>query len=67
MKKNEKKCKSCIHRAHLMFGDDYWACMYLLDTGKTRPCGIGEECTVYKRGKASQSSRRTQIAIQNLD
>ena len=44
-------CKSCVYSCPVDFGSSgnpHTACVYILHTGKRRPCRPGEECTVYK-------------------
>ena len=45
------KCKSCAYSCALDIGssrDPYTACVYILHTGKCRPCPPGKDCAVYE-------------------
>jgi len=55
----DKKCKSCYYSREVDVGagkakERLRACLYILATGKRRPCPAGKKCTVYR----PQSDRR---------
>ena len=57
MKKQERLvddyCEGCVHRTRMegIGLTDMHACIYILDTGKQRPCPPGNGCTVKDDGK----------------
>lgn len=48
-------CTHCRYGRRIDMGENgtmLTACLYILKTGKRRPCPVGEDCTVYEpRGK----------------
>ena len=60
------KCKDCIHRGNLggLGGDSYWACLYILDTKKARPCPAGDDCTVFSTGQEVSKGRDMHIVLE---
>lgn len=47
----QKKCSTCKYNCRLSFEDGDRFCQYILITGHRGPCPVGDECTVYEKGK----------------
>lgn len=46
-----RKCRSCAYSCTVNVGEEremMRACVYILHTGRRRPCPAGKDCTEYK-------------------
>lgn len=46
----DARCRTCQYGSGDMLGPTATACLYILRTGKQRPCAAGAECTEYLKG-----------------
>jgi len=46
----DARCRGCQYGSGEMFGPTVTACLYILRTGKRRPCAAGAECTEFTKG-----------------
>lgn len=60
-----ERCKRCIHSCLTDVYDgktQMRACVYILDTGKRRPCPAGDKCTAFEPRKDTKPQLITTIA-----
>lgn len=52
----DKTCKGCMYKTRMSGVEKLEACIYIIVTGKRRPCPPGKGCTVREVGRRRKES-----------
>ena len=57
---HKKRCRQCVYHSTISAGPSLWnvICVYILVTGRRRPCPA-DECTVFEKGEQRRTISKT--------